>query len=296
MRPDSAYEDLGLTQRFMNLEWRLEHAAPAIDVSSRSAAMREVMTTLEHLARTDVPLLLRGEMGTGKTTLAWLIHERSDRRDGPFVSVDCPALRQQLSPRRATVERTRMASLREASVLLHARVDDARGGTLFLDEVDALPAELAQRMLARLRIETSCAAGGNERDANIRVVAASRPDTGAPSLDEPPSDVLAAALGARVLRVPALRERLEDIPALALHFLRSLAASMQRPTPRLTGHAARRLVAHAWPGNIRELRNAVEHALLMSQSNVVHVDAFRGRLTSPRQPPRAEPSPSRGPR
>ena len=279
MLSEAEYEDLALTQRFANLEWRLENAAPEIEISSDSPSMQRALGGLERAARTDEPLLLRGEAGTGKTTLAWITHERSARRDGPFVSISCPALQERVASRDGRDSPLRATSLRAAAGLLRGHVAEASGGTLFFDEIEAIPQPLDVTLANLIPSAGSIRAGATEtRASNVRVIAATSRDADEPLGNGAASRSLLVRLGATEVRIPPLRERREDILRFALHFVRSLATSMQRPTPRLSHEAKRLLAAHSWPGNIRELRNAIEHALIASSSEVIGIDAFDGRL------------------
>ena len=186
MSSQAAYGHLALTQRFMNLEWRLENAAPEIHIPSDSPGMQRVLGVLERAAKTDETLLLRGEVGAGKTALAWITHERSARRDGPFVAVSCPALRERVVSKDTEDGTLRATSLRAAVGMLRGHFAEASGGTLFLDEVEELPQPLEATLARLIPSPSSVRAGATEtRASNVRIVRCHQPRRRGRWSDEP---------------------------------------------------------------------------------------------------------------
>ena len=228
-----------------------------------SEAMHAVQKRIGRAARSDAPVLITGETGTGKEVVARLLHRHSARAAGPCVAVNCAAI---------------PAELLESELFGHVkgafsgaisdrpgRFAQAAGGLLFLDEIGDMPLAMQAKLLRVLQDREYLPVGGSRpQRADVRVVAATHRDLERAVLD----GVFRADLRFRldVLRVelPPLRDRLADIVVLAEHFLK-LAA----PATRLSREAAQRLMAHAWPGNVRELRNVMERAAVGARGSVL---------------------------
>ncbi|QRK13992.1 sigma 54-dependent Fis family transcriptional regulator [Archangium violaceum] len=223
----------------------------------QSVRMRQLFGFLERVAEVDSTVLLLGETGTGKEVLAEAIHRASPRRDRPFVVIDCGAVAPSL------VESELFGHVRGAFSGAASDRDgaflEADGGTVFLDEVGELPLELQPKLLRVLETGSVKRLGENRtRKVDIRVVAATHRElTGQVAAGRFRQD-LYFRLAVVLARVPALRERAEDIPLLVHHFISRLG----RPDFELSPALMEQLTAHAWPGNVRELRNVVERALV----------------------------------
>ena len=219
--------------------------------------MRTVVAIVATVAAHDVPVLFRGESGSGKSVLARALHGASPRRAGPLVRVDCRAL-----------EGEGLATARA----LHAALAGAAGGTVLLEEVGGLPKPW-QGPVASL-IEPTRSAG-----ARVRVVATSARDLEGAARAGQFSEELLARLAVIEIRVPSLRERREDILPLARRFVVAFTLGDELP-PALTARAERALLAYAWPGNVRELRNAMQRAVIVSQGAVLDLDALPPKLSA----------------
>jgi two-component system response regulator GlrR len=243
------------------------------ETAPRPAAMRDVvgsapafvqqLAKLPSIAACHAGVLILGETGTGKEVFARAVHYRSARAARPLVAVNCGAIPAEL------VESELFGHVRGAYTTAHASRDglvrEAEGGTLFLDDVDCLPAPAQVKLLRFVQEKEYRAVGASAvRRADVRIVAASNRDlTRLAAQGEFRSD-LYYRLNVLTLNLPALRERREDIPALAAHFLRHFALELDRPPCELAPSALDKLVRHAWPGNIRELRHVIERAVLMA--------------------------------
>ena len=233
-------------------------------ILGRSVALRQ---TLDQAARVaahrDVTVLIGGETGTGKELLARAIHYGSTRAPQPFVDINCAAI---------------PANLLESELFGHERgaftgaiaakpglFELAHGGTLFLDEIGALPLELQPKLLRALEARTIRRVGGQQgRPVDVRVVGATHLDLAAAAARGEFREDLYYRLNVVALTLPPLRERDGDIELLAETFLARIAAGYGLPVPALTPELRLALRAYPWPGNIRELRNAVERALVLS--------------------------------
>jgi DNA-binding NtrC family response regulator len=234
--------------------------------------MRALVQIVERVAAGDLGVLITGESGTGKEVLAQLIHARSRRAAGPFVAINCAALPDGL------VEDELFGHGRGAFTgAIHDRrglFEEADGGTLFLDEVGELAPGTQAKLLRVLEDRTVRALGGRlPRHVDVRVVAASHRelrDGGAFRVD------LYYRLAGIVIDVPPLRERRGDILPLAERFLARAAAATGKPPPGLGPSARAWLLSQAWPGNARELRNAIDRAVLLCDGTAIDVAHLTG--------------------
>jgi formate hydrogenlyase transcriptional activator len=238
------------------------------EILAESAGFKNVLEQAALVAPGDTTTLLLGETGTGKELLARFIHERSARAKGPFVAVNCAALPE------ALVESELFGHERGAFTGAIARkagkFEIADRGTLFLDEIGDLPAEAQAKLLRVLQDGIVQRVGGTSAvRVDVRVIAATNQDIeGAMSSHRFRSD-LYYRLSVFPIRIPPLRERREDVPILARHFLRRAAVRLRRPVTDLTGQALDRLLHYHWPGNVRELQNVIERAVILSTGAVV---------------------------
>ena len=241
------------------------------DLIGHSAAFVKQVARLPTLARYDVGVLLLGETGTGKEVFAQSAHYLSPRAGQPWVAVNCGAIPAEL------IEDELFGHMRGAYTHAHTArpglIREAEGGTLFLDEIDALPYCAQVKLLRFLQDKQYRPVGSSTiAQADVRVFAAS---------NRPLADLAAQGsfrqdlffrLNVITLHLPPLRERVDDIGALAQHFLRGAARQWHRPVPLLSGAALHRLLAHRWPGNVRELKNVMERAMLLCAGGVLGAD------------------------
>ncbi len=223
---------------------------------ARSERMRALFDTLARVAATDAYVLLGGETGSGKGALARALHDVSDRSAGPFRVLDCAAVAPSL------VESELFGHAKGAFTGAHQASPgafvSAHGGTLFLDEVAELPLEVQPKLLRALETGVVHPLGDSrEREVDVRIIAATHRDLPAAVASGAFRKDLYYRLAVLVADVPPLRERLEDLPLLAHHFV-TLAG---RPDFHLSSALLERLAAHPWPGNVRELRNVIERSI-----------------------------------
>jgi DNA-binding NtrC family response regulator len=234
----------------------------------QSPAFRSQIARLGRIAQSEAGVLILGETGSGKEVCARTIHYSSQRAGGPWVAVNCGAIPQEL------VEDELFGHVKGAYTHAHAArpglVREAEGGTLFLDEIDSLPLGAQAKLLRFLEDKQYRQVGANTmHKANVRVLAASNRclkllvATGAFRQD------LFFRLNVLSLTLPALRERAEDIPLLAVHFVAQLCGDQGLPVPQLHPDALAALREHDWPGNVRELKHVLERAVLMSNGGML---------------------------
>ena len=257
----------------------LKAAVPEISLETRSSVMRAVLDNLSRAAVVDSPILLRGEIGVGKEVLARMVRAMSRRRTKPFVAADCHGVAEEMlalqlfgSGKRVT---SRMTLAQDLQADRDGCIERAAGGILFLDEVADLPRSLQAKLLQFLREGRLERLGETRpRPADVRVIAASRrlleADVAAGRFDED----LFFRLNVIEIDVPPLRDRPEDVVPLARHFLAFFAGSLRRATPSLSPDAEEALAAYEWPGNIRELRNVMERAVILWPAQIIAPQAL----------------------
>jgi len=245
----------------------------AHQIVGKSAAMSRVLQSVSAAATTRATVLLLGESGTGKELLARALHDQSDRRDRPFVQLNCAALPEGL------VESALFGHEKGAFTGAIKRVEGAferaHRGTLLLDEVTEMRLDLQAKLLRVLQEQEFERVGGSGTiSVDVRIVATSNRDIeGAIERGEFRRDLF-YRLSVLPIHIPPLRERPDDIPLLAAHFAARAAAELKREPARITPDALALLQRHPWPGNVRELQHAVERAVIMSSTPVLSAASF----------------------
>ena len=230
-----------------------------------SAPTERVLETIRQVAPSRATVLVTGESGTGKELAAHAIHQLSPRRRGPFIAVHCAALSPQLLE--SELFGHEKGAFTGAGERRIGRFEQAAGGTLFLDEIGEIDAATQVKILRVLGERVFERVGGNKSiAADVRLVAATNRDLAKMVAEGKFREDLYFRLNVVQLHLPPLRDRSEDIPLLAGHFLREAARENDKPARELTSDALRCLVAYQWPGNVRELRAAIEHGVVMSNS------------------------------
>ncbi|SFW64430.1 sigma-54-dependent transcriptional regulator [Luteibacter sp. UNCMF366Tsu5.1] len=234
----------------------------------RSPAMGQLLDIATRVARSDMPVLVTGENGTGKSLLAHFIHERSSRAEGPFVAVNMGALAE------TTFESEMFGHTKGAYTDAKAdrvgRVELAEGGTLFLDEIANLAMPQQAKILRLLEERVYERLGSsNARHADVRFISATNADLDALIAERSFRQDLLYRLNGVTLHMPALRERREDIPLLADAFLKRARTRYASPATRFSAAAERALLAYAWPGNIREMQHVIERSVLLAQGEAI---------------------------
>ena len=265
--------------RVADLEGQLAEEVPETELKTESPKMRAALELLVRAAPSDAPILLRGENGTGKGVLARTVHARGKRTGRPFVTVNCPTLSEELlaSELFGHAKGAFTGAVRDQV----GRVEAAEGGTLFLDEIGEISSALQAKLLRFLQEKEYERVGENRtRRADVRVIAATNRDLEADVAAGRFREDLLFRLNVIEVRVPALRERPEDVIRLARWFLTFFARVAGRPAPSLSPEAEAALLGHAWPGNVRELRNVMERAIILWPSAVVGPEALPERIAA----------------
>ncbi len=242
----------------------------------RSPAMQEIYRTVARLTTTDLTVMITGESGTGKELIARALHDYGKRRSGPFVAINMAAIpRELIEAELFGHERGAFTGALNRGV---GRFEQAAGGTLFLDEIGDMPPEAQTRLLRVLQEGEFTTVGGRQPiKANVRIVAATHRDLRQLIRQGLFREDLFYRLNVVPLRLPPLRERLEDIPLLARHFLER-ARNSGLPAKQLSTEALDALKRHTWPGNARELENLMRRLAALYPQEVIGADAVAAEL------------------
>ncbi len=264
-----------LTERLEaeNVYLRQDALDPALrgDLIGESAAMQAVLRRVEQVAPTQATVLILGETGVGKELVAKAIHQCSPRREATLVRVNCAALPATLIE--SELFGHEKGAFTGASARKLGRFELAHGGTIFLDEIGELPLDLQAKLLRVLQDGSMERLGSSTaRQVDVRVIAATNRDLKTASAAGAFRADLYYRLAVFPIDVPPLRARREDIPLLVAYFLRQFRTAAGEVIDSVPIRAMERLVAHAWPGNIRELRNVIERAAILSRGKTLVLD------------------------
>src|SRR5262250_201125 len=252
-------------------------------IVGRSPAMRRVFDTIAKVADADVTVLIRGESGTGKELVANALHYRSPRRAKPLIKMNCAALSRELVE--SELFGHEKGAFTGAIARREGKFEAADGGTLFLDEVGDMPLETQAKLLRAIQEKEFERVGGNlPIRVDVRLIAATNQDLEAGVKAGRFREDLYYRLRVVELVIPPLAERREDIPLLIDHFLKDAAKRFGRDVKPLTGDALRACLLHQWKGNVRELRSAVEQALLLAPGPEITAADLFGRPAPAPQP------------
>ena len=234
----------------------------------RSAPMQKLFETIRKIAEYKTTVLVTGESGTGKELVARALHQESPRSLAPFIPVNCGAIPENLLE--SELFGHKRGAFTDASRDKRGLFEEADKGTLFLDEIGELQVGLQVKLLRALQEETIRRVGENrDRKLDVRVVAATVRDLAADVESGAFREDLYYRLNVFNIHLPPLRERLEDVPELADHFLGRVNVRLRRSIERIHPDALKRLMASTWPGNVRELENSIEHAAVLCDGNEI---------------------------
>jgi two-component system, NtrC family, response regulator len=258
-----AVEKAELQQKIKRLDEKVRQKFGFSSIIGTSSIVQEVITLARKVAITDTTVLLLGETGTGKEVFAQAIHQESPRRDKPFVALNCSTFSREILE--SELFGHRAGAFTGAHRDKKGLLEEAHGGTLFLDEIGEMSLDLQAKLLRVLETNTFYKVGDTKpTQVNVRFVAATNRNLQKEAENQHFRLDLYYRLSVFELKLPALHQRPEDIPLLAAHFVQIYAAKTNRPTPKLSAAFLEKLQQHPWKGNIRELKNVIERAVILS--------------------------------
>ncbi|HON59540.1 MAG TPA: sigma-54 dependent transcriptional regulator [Smithella sp.] len=265
---ERATEHSRLKRENENLKARLGETFDRQNLLGRSPAMVKLLDTIAQVAPTEATVLITGESGTGKEIIANAIHYNSPRRDAPFVKINCAAVTETLLE--SELFGHEKGAFTGAERRREGKFVQADGGSLFLDEVSEMSRAMQVKLLRVLQEREVVRVGGADViKVDVRVIAASNKNLTEEIREGRFREDLFYRLNVVSLSVPPLRERREDIPILAQHFLKIFSERNKKIIRGFTGGAMEKMMAHGWPGNIRELMNAVERAVVLAGNDML---------------------------
>src|SRR5207302_6180398 len=251
-----------------NLRRRLDQKFGLDQIIGQSKQMKDVFAKIQRAAPVDSTVLILGESGTGKELVAQALHHNSPRKKGPFVAVNCAAVPATL------VESELFGHVRGAFTgatdRRMGRFEQADGGTLFIDEIGDFELGLQAKLLRVLETFTLTPVGGHEdRKVNVRVIAATSRDIRMMVEQGTFREDLYYRLNVVTIMLPPLRDRVDDVPLLVEHFLKEIAENKHTAPKRVSPEVMRRMISYRWPGNVRDLRNALESMMVLAEGELL---------------------------
>jgi len=259
-----------LVKENLSLRQRLEDRYRFENIIAKSSKMQRVIEIIKVVAKSNATVLITGESGTGKELVARAIHSQSHRRNKPFVAVSCAALPESLLE--SELFGHEKGSFTGAYAQKKGKFEFANGGTLFLDEVGEMSANIQVHLLRVLEEKEFARVGGNEPiRVDVRVISATNKDLRKAIEKQEFREDLYYRLNVVNIELPPLRERKEDVPLLAEHFLHKFAMENQKEITGFSPESMEIVLDYDWPGNVRELENAIERAVILAKDSLITV-------------------------
>lgn len=265
---EKAIENQRLVSEVRRLEGLLKERYDFKNIAARSEKMQRVLDLVSRVAGTDSTIYISGESGTGKEVIAKAIHLASERRDKPFVAINCAAIPETLLE--SELFGHEKGAFTDAKRSYGGLFAQSHQGTIFLDEIGDMSLSIQAKLLRVLQ-EKRFYPLGSERpvEVDVRVIVATNKDLEAGVKNGSFREDLFYRIHVVPINLPPLRERKEDVPLLAEHFLRELSRRMKKDIKGISAMAIQKLMLYDWPGNVRELQNTIEHAVAITQHDVI---------------------------
>lgn len=270
---ERALENRELKQEVKDLRSHFDGQHVHTTLVGESEPMQRVKDRIEKVAATDSNVLVRGESGTGKEVVANLLHSKSDRRDYPFMALNCAAVPDKLLE--SELFGYEKGAFTGADTDKRGKIEMAEDGTLFLDEIAAMPPEMQAKLLRVLETKRFIPVGAEEEvSVDFRLISATSADIENRIADEEFREDLFYRINVVTIDLPLLRDRKEDIPLLCDYFLDEISRKVNRDIDEISEESMELLKDHDWPGNVRELRNALESAVVVGESDTLRPEDF----------------------
>ncbi|NLN38193.1 MAG: sigma-54-dependent Fis family transcriptional regulator [Smithella sp.] len=268
LQVEKALENRRLQAEVKRLEGLLEDKYHFKNIIVRSEKMRLIMDLVSRVALTDSTIFITGESGTGKELIARAVHLASMRKTGPFVTVNCAAIPETLLESELFgYEKGAFTDAKKSHRGMFVR---AHTGTIFLDEIGDMPASIQAKLLRVLQEKKVTPLGsGKPHDVDVRVITATNKNINEMIKEGSFREDLYYRIHVVPIEIPPLRERKEDIPLLAEHFLREISVRMKKEIRGISPMAMQKLMLYDWPGNVRELENTIEHAMAVTSDDII---------------------------
>lgn len=257
-------------EEIRHFQARIETSAEFSGIVGKNPKMQVIYKLIEDIAPTDATVLIQGESGTGKELVARAIHQESARKDKPFIVINCSAYPTTLLE--SELFGHEKGAFTGATRQKSGRFEQAHGGTVFLDEVGEIPLSAQIRLLRVLQTQRFERVGGEQTlDVDVRIIAATNKDLLQEVKNGQFREDLFYRLNVIPIHLPPLRERVNDIPLLAQHFLRRFAVEQGKEIEEFGTESMRTLLDYSWPGNVRELENSIEHAAVLAKGGQIMI-------------------------
>jgi len=260
-------------EEIKQLRGRLTSRTSYYDIIGNSKAMQDVYEIIDSVAESDANVLILGESGTGKELIANALHYKSIRAKKPFVKINCSALPKELIE--SELFGHTKGAFTGATIDKTGLISRAEGGSLLLDEIAEMPVELQPKLLRVLQERAYYRLGSEKaQEADFRLISSTNRDPLEALREGRLREDLYYRINTIEIRLPPLRERVEDIQHLAEHFIREFAKKYQRPSGRISQESYQRLFDYSWPGNVRELQSVLERAVLLGKGETLSIDTL----------------------
>ncbi|MCD4820353.1 MAG: sigma-54 dependent transcriptional regulator [Candidatus Cloacimonetes bacterium] len=266
-----ALENQELTQEVKYLRKKIQEDDSAKQIIGESEIIKKILKQIELVSKSDISVFLEGETGTGKDLMAKLIHDKSNREKKPFIAVDCGAIPETLFE--SEMFGFEKGAFTGALTARAGKFEQAHEGTIFLDEISNLPLSLQPKLLRVIQEKKVQRIGSNKQfKIDVRIIAASNQNI----VDDVKSGKFRNDLFYRIhefsIKLPTLKERIEDIPLIAKYFLNNEINKYEKKIKGFDSKAIKKLMNHCWPGNIRELRNVIRRAIILCENDFITAD------------------------
>ncbi|MGG3471274.1 sigma-54 dependent transcriptional regulator [Neobacillus pocheonensis] len=269
---NKAYNFIGMKRENMHLKERLKHLEVGKGFISTSVEMKQIYHMIERVSTTDATILLHGESGTGKSMIARMVHDLSERKLGSFIAVNCAAIPEHLLE--SELFGYEKGAFTGATASRAGKFEAAQNGTIFLDEIGEVPLSLQAKLLQVVQEKSFMRLGSNQlKQVDVRIITATNRNLKQMVQEGKFREDLYYRLNIVDLHVPGLRERKDDIPYLIEEFLEKHRSKMKR-NYQVSSQLMKILIGYEWPGNVRELQNAVERAVVLCNGEDLSIQDF----------------------